>query len=182
VAITILSCIFLAITVLFAAIVIIPVFFGAPWHPTSTSAIKSILTFCGARPGEKIYDLGSGDGRVLITAAGSFGMDGVGIEIDPVKVWISRLLITRAGLRDRVKIHRGAVSGFDYSDADILFIYLSHQALDRLFPRLLSRLKPGVKIVCYRFCPKGMAPTKVNSEKTIFLYQLNKGNKLDGYS
>lgn len=178
----ILSILLLVFTLALGAIVIVPVFFGAPWFPTSKNRIKSILEFCEAKPGEKLYDLGSGDGRVLIFAALHFGLTGVGLEIDPVKVWVSKFLINRMGVKDRVQIFRRSVYDFDYSDADILFIYLSHQALDRLFPDIIGQLKPKVKIVCYHFCLRGITPVKVSSDKSIFLYHLTKGNKLDRYS
>lgn len=171
----------LLLTLLLAGIVIIPVFFGAPWHPTSPRTIRQILDFCETQPGEIIYDLGSGDGRVLITAAREYGLVGVGIEIDPLKAWFSRQRVRWARLTDRIRIFRGNVHNHDFSDADILFIYLSHDAVDRLFPALIDKLKPTVKIVTYRFCLRA-TPTKVNSDKTIFLYQLNKGTRLNGYS
>lgn len=179
---TLLSILLLAFTLITAAVVILPVFFGAPWHPTSKKNIKLMLEICEAKPGEKLYDLGSGDGRVLIFAARYFGLIGVGLEIDPVKVWISKFLINRMGVKDSVQILRQNVYDFNYSDADILFIYLSHQAHDRLFPEIIGRLKPNARIVCYRFCLRGIKPLKISSDKSIFLYQLNKGNKLDKYS
>ena len=177
-----LSSIILFLTILLAIVVIVPVFFGAPWHPTSVSKIKQILEFCEAKPGDKLYDLGSGDGRVLITAAKRFGLTGVGLEIDPLKVWFSKALINWMGIKDRVKILRRTVFDYDYSDADIIYIYMSHQAIDRLFPAIISKLKPDVKIVCYGFCIRRMAPAKVSSDRNIFLYKINKGNKLNGYS
>lgn len=172
----------LLLTLLLGGVVFIPVFFGAPWHPTSPSVIRRILDFCEVKPGEIIYDLGSGDGRVLILAAQEFGLVGVGIEIDPLKAWFSRQRLRWSGVEDRVRIVRGNVHDQDFSNADILFIYLSHDTVDRLFPALLDKLKPTVKIVTYRFCLRAVSPTKVNSDKTIFLYQLNKGNRLNGYS
>ncbi len=162
--------------------VIVPVFFGAPWHPLSGKNIRKILEFAEVQTGDRFYDLGSGDGRVLIAAAKHYGADGVGVEIDPIKVWLSRWLIRRAELSERLQIFRNNVYGFDCGKADILYIYLTHQALDRLFPDLLERLKPSVKIVCYRFCIKGIAPVKVSEDKTLFLYQKGKGTKVDGYS
>ncbi len=181
-AVMILTTLLLVLTILLAVVVILPVFFGAPWHPTSIKQTKAMLEFCEAKPGEKLYDLGSGDGRILMVAAKHYGLKGVGLEIDPIKVGISRLLLRWMGLKGQVQIFRKNVFHFDYSDADILFIYLSHQALDRLFPAILDQLKPETRIICFRFCPRGMTPTKVNADKTIFLYQLHKGNKLNQYS
>ncbi len=169
-------------TLVFAAIVILPVFFGAPWHPTSLRRVRQILDFAGVEPGQKIYDLGSGDGRVLIIAARQYGMTGVGLEIDPIKAWISRHVVKFFGVQDRVQIVRRSFFDYDFSDADVLFIYLSHQALDRLLPAMRERLKPEVKIICYGFCLRSLEPTKVNADKTIFVYQLHKGTRLNAYS
>ena len=72
---------------LLAGIVILPAFFGAPWHPLSNATIRHILEFAEVAPGDKVYDLGSGDGRILISAAKDYGAEAVGVEIDPVKVW-----------------------------------------------------------------------------------------------
>lgn len=159
-----------------------PLFYGSPWHPTSTKKIIEILKFCEVEPGKTIFDPGSGDGRVLIVAADKFGLNGVGIEIDPLKVWISRLLIRWKGLNDRIKITQRTMYGMDYSRADILYLYLTHQAIDRLMPEILYQLKPSVKIVSYRFCLRDLTPTKVNADKTVFLYRLDKGRKVNAYS
>ena len=133
------------------------------------------------RAGEHIVDLGSGDGRVLITAAKDYGLMGTGIEIDPLKVWLANLRIRFAGVRDQVKIVRANIFDTDYREADILFIYLTHQAIDKLFPDILEQLKPNAKILCYRFCIQGMTPDKVSADKTLFLYTLNKGTRVNQF-
>lgn len=179
---TTLSILLLILVLVLAVIVLVPSFYGAPWHPTSTKKIIEILKFCEAQPGETIYDPGSGDGRVLIAAADKFGLNGVGVEIDPLKVWVSHRLIRWKGLNDRIKIMRRSMYGFDYSGADILYLYLTHQAIDRLLPEILDQLKSNVKIVCYRFCLRDMTPIKVNADKTIFLYRLDKGREVNEYS
>ena len=69
-----------------AGMVILPVFFGAPWHPLLPGTIKRILRFADIRPGETICDLGCGEGRVLITSAKEFSTRAIGVEIDPLKV------------------------------------------------------------------------------------------------
>ena len=180
--VTILSILLLSFIILLAVVVLVPLFYGAPWHPTSTKKIVEILKFCEAQPGETIYDPGSGDGRVLVIGADKFGLNGVGLEIDPLKAWVSKLLIRWKDLSNKIKIMRRSMYGFDYSGADILYLYLTHQAIDRLIPEILCQLKPNVKIVCYRFCLRNIKPEKVNIDKTIFLYRLNKGRKLNTYS
>ena len=180
--ITILCVLVLIFFLLLAAMVIIPVFFGAPWHPLSDENIDRIVKFADLQPGETFYDLGSGDGRVLIAATREKCVQGVGVEIDPIKVWLSRCFTTTAKLTDKIRICRGNMYDFDVSEADVIYLYLTHQALDRLFPEILSRVKSSVRIVCYRFCIRNMEPVKVNEDKNLFLYRVDKGRSVNEYS
>ena len=172
----------LAGLIILAGMVVLPVFFGAPWHPLMPYTIRRILKFVDIRPGETIFDLGCGDGRVLITAAKEYSAKGVGVEIDPIKVGLARLLAKFKKADSQVKIIRGNIFDFDPSEADIVYLYLTHQAMDKLFPEILTKLKPTVRIVSYRFCIRGMNPEKVSADKTLFLYQLAKGNKINNYT
>ena len=82
----------------------------------------------------------------------------------------------------QVRIMRGNFYDFDPAEADVVYLYLTHQAMDKLFPEILKKLKPTVRIVSYRFCIRGMTPEKVSADKTLFLYQLTKGNEINHYS
>ena len=165
-----------------AGMVILPIFFGAPWHPLMPGTIRRILRFAEVRPGETVCDLGCGEGRVLITAAKEFSARAIGVEIDPLKILLARLLIKINRVDDRVNIVRGNLFDFDPGSADVIYLYLTHQAMDKLFPEILKKLKPSVRIVSYRFCLRGMTPEKVSEDKTLFLYQLDKGTKINSYS
>jgi len=167
---------------LLAAMVIVPVFFGSPWHPTSKKMVRRILEFCEPEAGQVLIDPGCGDGRVLVIGAKEYGLQGIGLEIDPLKVLWSRWQVRRRGLANQVTIVRGNLFDYDYGQADILFLYLTHQALDKLIPKIREQLKPTVKIVSYRFCIQGMTPDKVNADRTLFLYTLNRGQNLDNFS
>lgn len=179
---TSLSILVLVFFILLFCVVAVPAFFGSPWHPLLPGTIREILNFAEIKPGEKIYDLGSGDGRVLIQAARHHDAVGVGLEIDPLKVWVARLLVRRAGVSNRVQIERKNFNDFDFRDADILYLYLTHQALDRLIPKIIPYLKPSTRIVSYRFCLRNMQPCKINRKQNLFMYRLDKGIKVDGYS
>ena len=168
--------------IVLAGMVVLPIFFGAPWHPLMPHTIRRILNFVDIRPGETICDLGCGDGRVLITAAKKYSAKGVGVEIDPIKVGLARLLVKLKKVDERVSIIRGNIFDFDPSDADVVYLYLTHQAMDKLFPEILKKLKPTVRIVSYRFCIRGMTPEKVSADKTLFLYQLTKGTEINNYT
>ena len=172
----------LLFSLVLAAIVIIPVLFGAPWHPLSNKNIDRIIKFADPKQGEIFCDIGSGDGRVLIAALRKNCVRGIGVEIDPIKVWLSKCFITAANLTDKIQIFRQSMYDFDVGEADIIYLYLTHQALDRLFPEILNRVKPSARIVCYRFCIRNMEPIKVNKNKNLFLYRMDKGRSVNEYS
>jgi cyclopropane fatty-acyl-phospholipid synthase-like methyltransferase len=172
----------LAGLIVLAGMVVLPIFSGAPWHPLMPYTIRRILNFADIRSGETICDLGCGEGRVLITAAKEYSAKGIGVEIDPLKIGMARLLAKFKKVDDRVSFIRGNIFDFDPADADVVYLYLTHQALDKLFPEILKKLKPTVRIVSYRFCIRGMAPEKVSADKTLFLYQLTKGTEINHYS
>jgi len=168
--------------IILLGMVVLPIFSGAPWHPLLPRTIRRILNFADMRPGETICDMGCGEGRVLIMAAQEYSATGVGVEIDPIKVGLARLLAKFKKVDDRVSIIRGNIYDFDPKDADVVYLYLTHQALDKLFPEILKKLKPTVRIISYRFCIRGMTPEKVSADKTIFLYQLTKGTEINNYT
>ncbi len=177
-----LSTVVIVFFLLLFGMVVLPAFFGSPWHPLMPGTIKEILEFSAIQPGEKIYDLGSGDGRVLMQASRDYEAVGVGLEIDPLKVWVARKLARLAGVSGRVQFLRKNFNDFDFRDADIIYVYLTHQALDRLFPKILPYLKPSTRIVSYRFCLRNLQPCKINKKGNLFMYRLDKGMKVDGYS
>ncbi|MZH14644.1 MAG: class I SAM-dependent methyltransferase [Nitrospinae bacterium] len=172
----------LIVFIILAGMVVLPIFSGAPWHPLLPGTIRRILNFAEIKQGETICDLGCGEGRVLVTAAKEYSARGVGIEIDPIKVGLARMLARFKNVDQQVKITRGNIFEFDPQDADVVYLYLTHQAMDRLFPEILKKLKPTVRIVSYRFCIRGMTPEKVSADKTLFLYQLSKGKEINSYT
>ena len=172
----------LIVLIILAGMVVLPIFSGAPWHPLLPGTIRRILNFAEIKQGETICDLGCGEGRVLVTAAKEYSARGVGIEIDPIKVGLARMLAKFKNVDQQVKIIRGNIFEFVPQDADVVYLYLTHQAMDRLFPEILKKLKPTVRIVTYRFCIRGMTPEKVSADKTLFLYQLSKGKEINSYT
>jgi cyclopropane fatty-acyl-phospholipid synthase-like methyltransferase len=168
--------------IVLASMVVLPIFFGAPWHPLLPHTIRRILNFAEIRSGETICDLGCGEGRVLITAAKEYSAKAVGVEIDPIKVGLARLLAKFKKVDGQVSVSHGNIFNFDPSDADVVYLYLTHQAMDKLFPEVLKKLKPTVRIVSYRFCVRGMTPEKISTDKTLFLYQLTKGREINNYT
>jgi len=121
--------------------------------------VEKTLELAQVRPGERVYDLGSGDGRILIMAAQKFGAQGVGIELDPRLIRKSREAIQKQGLSHQVQIIEGDVLEQDLSAADVVTIYLTPYGLSKLEPHLKKFLHHGMRIVvCMNQLP-GWTPT-----------------------
>ena len=172
----------LSAALILMAIAIIPYFYGAPWHPSSHRTIRIALELCQPQSGETLYDLGCGDGRTLLIGAKELNLKCVGVEIDPVKTWLARWRIKKAGLEDSIRIEQKNIIGFDVGSADIIYTYLTHQALDKLLPTLKVQMKPGSRLVSYRFCLKGETPDQIAQGGSIFLYRFAKGSQVNFYS
>jgi cyclopropane fatty-acyl-phospholipid synthase-like methyltransferase len=121
----------------------------APWWRTSHKTARAICKLAKIKPGDLVYDLGSGDGTALITAAKEFGASGVGIEIDPLRYWTSKVRIQRNGLSKRIKVIKQNFFKQNIKEADVVFVYLVPKALEKLLPKFKKELKKGTRIVSY---------------------------------
>lgn len=120
----------------------------APFVPSPPATVDEMLRLAGVGPNDLVYDLGSGDGRVVIAAASRFGARGVGVEIDGALVAQSRANAERAGVADRVRFLRQDLFATDLAPATVVTLYLSPNLNLQLRPALL-RLKPGTRIVSH---------------------------------
>ena len=141
----------LALALVWFLSVVGPFFFGAPWLPMPVATARRMLQLANAQPGETVYDLGSGDGRVLIVAAREFDAQAVGVEIEPLRTFFSRLAIRRLGLRNRARVLRANLFDVDLRDSDIVTVYLLPKATARLAPKLRRELKLGARVVTLDF-------------------------------
>jgi SAM-dependent methyltransferase len=154
----------------------------APYYPTPESVVERMLKFSGLKPGEKLYDLGSGDGRIVIMAAGKFGADATGVEIDPELVKDSTDRIRSQGLEKKARIVRGDILRQDYSSADVLAVYLLPRSNERLRPILEKQLRNGARVVAHDFVFRGWTPTReeyieddgAGRSHTLYLYVIRK--------
>lgn len=176
---TTLQYIVLAVVGISALSIGLPGLVGAVWLPTPTDDIDKLLTASGLKEGDAFYDLGCGDGRVLIRAANNFNARCVGIEIDPLKTFIARVRVKLAGLDGKVRIVTGSAGSIDLREADVVFCYLSHQANDRLEKKFLDELKESAVIVSYRFMIRGFKPSFVYAKGKGFIYKISLGRNLD---
>lgn len=123
------------------------VLFGAPYLPTSASTAAEMLRLAGLKPGEKLADLGSGDGRLLIAAARA-GAEAEGWEINPALWLLSLWNIHRAGVGALVRL---GSYWHDRVDADVVTLFLIRTQMKRMRRKLLAELKPGARVVSYIF-------------------------------
>jgi SAM-dependent methyltransferase len=122
-----------------------------PYVQTPTDVVTEMLRLATVGPNDVVYDLGSGDGRLVIAAARDFGARGVGIEIDPSLIALSTESARRAGVADRVTFRTDDFFEADLSDATVVTLYLSRSINQRLRPKLLRELRPGARIVSHNF-------------------------------
>lgn len=121
------------------------------YMPTRQSVAEAMLELAAVGPNDMVYDLGSGDGRLVILAAQGRGARGVGIEIQPWLVAQSRALATEAEVADRVRFIEGDLYTADISEATVVMLYLSYGITREITPRLRRELAPGTRIVSQQF-------------------------------
>jgi len=145
---------------------------GAPWVPTHRDIVDRMLRMAAVRPGELVYDLGCGDGRVLVAAARHFGARAVGVELDLGRYLWSVLTITLLGLWGRVRLIRADLFDVDLSSADVVFAYLLQDTNDRLKDKLRNELRPGARIVSNTFHFSGLPLARMDDELRLYLYRI----------
>jgi SAM-dependent methyltransferase len=123
----------------------------APFDPTPHEVVDRMLALAGIKPGDLLYDLGSGDGRVLIAAAKKYRIKAVGFEVDPGLVKLAREKIKQENLEKLVEVRHQDFMATDLSSPSIVTLYLSHDGNQSLQPILLRQLQPGARIVSYTF-------------------------------
>jgi SAM-dependent methyltransferase len=121
------------------------------YYATPTDTVNEMLRLADIKPGDVLYDLGSGDGRIPITAAQRYNIRAVGIDINPKMVWVSKERARGAGVSDRVRFLNEDMFRADISEATIVTLYLSRKLNLLLRPRLLSQLRPGTRIISHDF-------------------------------
>ncbi len=145
---------------------------GARWYPSRRRAVLAMLRDVGVGPGTVVYDLGSGDGRILITASRRFHARSVGIEIDPARYVISRLLIGLFGVRTLAHVRYGDMFSADISDADVVICFLLPDTNERLQDKLLAELRPGAKVVSHVHTFPGLPLVSENAEERVYVYEI----------
>jgi SAM-dependent methyltransferase len=129
--------------------------------PTPTPVVNEMLRLANVQSTDLVYDLGSGDGRIVITAARDRGARGIGIDIDPQRVQEANERAQKAGVSDRVQFRQQDLFQTDFSNATVVTLYLLPELNLRLRPKLLRELKPGTRVVSHAFNMGDWKPEKV---------------------
>jgi predicted RNA methylase len=155
--------------------------FIAPFVPSPVSVIQHMLKLADLRAGEVFFDLGAGDGRTVIMAAKAFGARAVGVELREDLAKKALGTIHSSGLGDRVTIVNGDMFTVNLSRADVVFLYLTTSANEKVKPKLENELRQGVRVVSHDYEIVGWKPVKVDNfcenpklgypSHTIYLYK-----------
>jgi SAM-dependent methyltransferase len=122
-----------------------------PYVPTPQPVVDKMLEMAKVRAGDVVYDLGCGDGRIVITAAREHGARGVGIDINPERIKEARENASTAGVVDKVEFKVGDLFKSDFSEATVVTLYLLPEVNSRLRPQLWRQLKVGTRVVSHDF-------------------------------
>jgi protein-L-isoaspartate O-methyltransferase len=152
----------------------------APYYPTPPTIVEQMLKFGNLKKGEKMFDLGSGDGRIVIMAAQKFRADATGVELDESLYKQSSAEIRRLKLEKAARIVHGDVTKQDYSSADMITVYLLPASNEKMRPILEAQLKKGTRIVSHDFEIGGWTPEKTEHieddgegrSHTLYLYRI----------
>jgi SAM-dependent methyltransferase len=135
----------------------------AVWVPSPPEVIRAMLDVARVGPGDVVYDLGCGEGEIVIAAAVRHGARAVGVDIDPERIANARLNAARAGVTDRVTFVEQDLFATDVSPATVVTLYLGPDVNRRLRPKLLRELQPGTRIVSHDFSMGDWTPERTVS-------------------
>jgi predicted RNA methylase len=144
--------------------------------PTPQLVVEKMLELGGVRKGDVVYDLGCGDGRIVVTAAKKYGAKAIGIDIDPERIKEARAKVKEERVENLVTIKEGDIFQADFKDASVVMLYLLPELNVKLMPQL-KKLKPGTRIVSHEFNMRGAKPARTQAvkdesgnEHTIYLW------------
>jgi len=150
----------------------------APFVTSPQPIVDRMLELAHIHPGELVYDLGCGDGRILITAVLKFHARAIGIELSPKLVLSANDTIRLRGLQDQITVRQGHLLEVNVGDADVVTLYLSTTSNEMLRPNLERELKNGARVVSHDFEVRGWNAAKIekinafNRNHTIYLYEI----------
>ena len=143
-----------------------------PYVPTPEPVVNAMLKLAQVKRGDVLYDLGSGDGRIVIAAAKRYGVRGTGVDIDPQRVREANTNARKAGVAKQVRFLNQDLFAIDFSEATVVTLYLLPRINLQLRPKLLTELRPGTRIVSHGFDMGDWQPERVVEvgSSTIYLW------------
>ena len=147
----------------------------APYVSSPNKVVDRMLELANVRPGETVYDLGCGDGRILIAAVKNYKAKAVGVEISPKLAAQATDRIRREGISSDARVIQGDLLKADFAGADVVTIYLATSLNAQLRPRMEKLLKPGSRVVSHDYAVPGWKPSKIEEEEgkhLIYLYDM----------
>src|SRR5579863_4867636 len=149
----------------------------APFVASPARVVDRMLALASIRPGETVYDLGCGDGRILIAAVKNYKAKAVGVEISPKLVAQAQERIRKEGVASEARVVEGDLLETDLTGADVVVIYLATSLNRELRPRMEKFLKPGARVVSHDYAVPGWKPAQVveaegRQKHSIYLYQM----------
>lgn len=160
------------VVILSALWMAVPAFYGPPSVPTRVNRIRKALQLANLQPGETLYDLGAGDGRVLLMAAGEFNARAVGVEVGPVQCMLIHLRALASGYRERIQVKWGNYFRADLKDADVVFLYATSKETVKLAAHLQEEMKPGSRLLSISADFPEWEPSDIDDLELIFLYNM----------
>lgn len=150
-----------------AMIFMVPILHGPVFVPSADDKLRTMLELAKVKPGQKVIDLGAGDGKIVINLAKQ-GIAAEGIEINPVLVKKAQLKIKQAGLEELAEVKKGNFWKLDYSDYDVIFLYGTTYIMERLEEKLMQELKPGAVVISNFFQFPNWEPESVKNEVRLY--------------
>jgi SAM-dependent methyltransferase len=152
--------------------ILVPALYGLPPVPTQPERIRKALTLVNLQPAEVLYDLGAGDGRVLLSAARDFGAKAVGIEAGPIQcAWIW-LRAVASGFGNQIQIRWANFYKADLRNADVVFVYATSKEVMKLAPHLERQLRKGARVVSISADFPDWEPVTLDEHDLIFVYEM----------
>ena len=151
---------------------IIPFFYRLPWVPTAKNRARRALEMVDLQSDELLYDLGAGDGRIILMAAEEFGARAIGIEVSPLQYWFTKLRILFNGSKSKLQARRENFYKSNLSDADVVFAYLTPQHTVRFQDALAAQLKAGTRVVAVAFDFPDWKPMDIDDGYLLFAYEM----------